>query len=406
MKQILLTLLCVATIFCASADENGIDNSRVESIVNDTIRPVATFTPKGSKYRLTASGNINVRANYDFNGTTNHHDFIPSNIPTPATHNSDHRFYLDGTTSRVEIKGLTTTEKYGDMELCLNADFRGGAAGSYTPRVRFAYFAAAGFMVGRNFTTFCDLNSMAPNIDFEGPTVCAFVYATQIRYVKTVADGNITLGAALEYNGYKSVPVGTETAPLRYLEQQENAPNIPAYVQFNLGENSSHIRVTGLYKSIPLYDSVDDCDVNINGWGAQLSGNLAICPNLRLYYSGTYGEGISFYMQDIYGVVRDVTFNDGLAATKMYGWQASTLVQITPKMIFSTGYSVTKACGDRDLFQSVNEYRQGEYAFANIFYTLSPRIQLSAEYIWGKRTNLSGVNNRANRINTMVQYNF
>ncbi|MFI3282645.1 MAG: DcaP family trimeric outer membrane transporter [Rikenellaceae bacterium] len=409
MKKKLFTLLFTAIICNISAttiDVSSVEVERGEAIVHDTIQPIISVSSSNEKYSLSIGGNINMRASYDFNGAIVYHpDFITSLIPTPGVNDAQRRFSLDATTSRVEVKGRAKTEKYGDVELCLNMDFRGGSADSYTPRVRLAYISVANFVVGRNFTTFCDMGSAAPNIDFQGPSVCPYIYTTQIRYARSFKDDRLTVGVAMEYNPYESSSLSAE-----YDYQQQYIPSIPAYVQYAWGEqNSGHIRLTGLYKSIPLYNITEQSTLNLSGWGAQLSGSIGVCSHLKLYYSGTCGEGITGYMQDSYASGLDVTMSTGANPTPtmtfMYGWQAAGLVQITDRMLMSAGYSEVNIEGDASRFVD-SDYRRGEYLFANLFYSLTPRIQLAAEYLWGSRTNNNSDRGTANRINTMIQYNF
>ncbi len=354
-----------------------------------------------------------MKASYDFNGSINNPDFLTSLIPVTGDYNSQRRFYLDATTSRIELKGAAHTEQLGDIELCLNMDFRGGGVGSYTPRVRLAYISLAGFVVGRNFTTFCDMGSVAPNIDFQGPSVCPFIYTTQIRYVGSFVDERLTVGGAVEYLDYQSSSLGdlNEESPSGqdFCYQEHYIPDFVGYLQYRWGEHQNHARVTGVYKSVPLYNYTSKESINLNGWGTQLSGSLSLGAPFRLYYSATMGEGITNYMQDLYGSGLDATVSSGADATArmtfVYGWQAAGLVEVTPRTMVSAGYSIVNVEGDRSRFAST-DYRRGDYLFANIFYSVTPRVQLSSEYLWGKRTNNDGAYNTANRFYTMVQYTF
>ena len=54
----------------------------------------------------------------------------------------------------------------------------------------------------------------------------------------------------------------------------------------------------------------------------------------------------------------------------------------------------------------MNEYREGQYIFGNIFWNITPRFKLAGEYLYGTRENMDGLKNHANRANLMVQYNF
>lgn len=403
IKKIFTLLLFVATISAASANQENVQN--VEE------KPLLSATTKNQKYSISVTGNLNLRASYDFNGAiTNYPDFAPSFIPVPGDYSNSDFFYMDATTSRVELRGVAKSSKVGDIELCLNMDLRGGDMGSYMPRVRLAYITAGGFLVGRNITTFFDLDAAAPNIDFQGPNALPFIFTTQVRYTHGWFDNSFNVGAAIEHHTYKSKQYQSMTLSSDYEALNHFAPTIPAYVEYRWKSAlGSHVRVTGLYKNNHVYDIVNKKDLNFNGWGAQLSGTLGLGSRVKLLYSGTCGEGITDFLQDIYGSGLDVTMSCDVDSKPqmnfMYGWQAAGSVHISEKALFSCGYSMVDVCGGSLRFEA-DDYRKGEFLFANLFYSLTPRISLSGEYLWGKRKNVDNQFGTSNRVSTMVMFSF
>ncbi len=414
MKKIITALLSIAAISSLFASEKVIDNIIIEpgeAILYDTIRPITQIKSENDKYKLSIGGNINLKANYDFGGSIDYPDFVTSMIPVPGSYDTEQLFIMDATTSRIVVNGVAQSEYLGDVELCLNMDFRGGAVGSYTPRVRLAYITAKGFTVGRNFTTFADMGSLAPTIDFQGPNVCPFIYTTQVRYVKNLKCEWLTLGGSIEYVDYINDDWSEVNLDSNFDYLERYVPDLVGYMQFHLGTNESdHIRVTGLYKNIPLRNLATNESFDLNGWGAQLSGSFVVGSRVRLFYSGTCGEGITNYLQDLYGSGLDVTVNSVSATPTatmplLYGCQASGLVQLSDRTMVSAGYSIVRVEGDAARFEAT-DYSQGEYIVANIFHNITPRVQVAAEYLWGSRMNANRAFNSANRINTMVQYTF
>lgn len=77
---------------------------------------------------------------------------------------------MDASTSRVYIKGIANTRALGRVVVYVSTDFRGGAKGSYTPRLREAYVSFGGFTFGRDVTTFCDLDAGPRPSTFRGRT--------------------------------------------------------------------------------------------------------------------------------------------------------------------------------------------------------------------------------------------
>jgi predicted porin len=90
----------------------------------------------------------------------------------------------------------------------------------------------------------------------------------------------------------------------------------------------------------------------------------------------------------------------------MWGWQAAAQVNILPDVFWvAAGYSEV-GLGERNGYLSDNQYRRGNYVFANAFYNITPRLTLALEYLYGSRKDMNDISNSANRINIMAQYNF
>ena len=156
------------------------------------------FAHKQNKYSLALGGFIALRTSYDFDGTPSATDFIPSSIPVPGDYASRQRLSMDASTSRIYLKGIANTRALGRVVVYVSTDFRGGAQGSYTPRLREAYVSFKGFTFGRDVTTFCDLDAGPTTIDFQGPNAYNFTFATMIRYEVPFANDHLKFGLAAE----------------------------------------------------------------------------------------------------------------------------------------------------------------------------------------------------------------
>ena len=130
---------------------------------------------------------------------------------------------------------------------------------------------------------------------------------------------------------------------------------------------------------------------------------------LDIFFNGVYGEGITPYIQDLTGSGLDFTPNPTdptrIQQMPMYGWQAAAQLNILPNLFISGGYSAVTV-EKKNGYYSEQEYRRGQYVFGNIFYHLTRRFTLAAEYLWANRKNMNGEENSANRVNVMMQYNF
>lgn len=368
-------------------------------------KPQFIFSTPNHKYSLALGGFVALRASYDFDGISDNRDFIPYDIPLTANYNNRQQLMLDASTSRLYLKAMANTEALGRVIVYIDGDFRGGSGeNSYTPRLRSAYLSFLGFTFGRDVTTFCDLAAAPTTIDFQGPNAYNFNFATMIRYEFDFANDHLKMGVAAE------MPQVSGTYNDYYLAMRQRIPDIPVYLQFAWGaERDSHIRVSGVFRNMYVRNFLDERNKSLFGWGAQLSGTIKLFPWIRLFMNGVYGKGITPYIQDLTGsgldFLPDNTNGSDIKVMPMWGWQAAAQFNLSRRMFVSGGFSMVNV--DRETGYSFNEeYKQGRYIFGNIFYSLTPRCTIAAEYLYGSRKNMDGVKAHANRVSLQLQYHF
>ena len=369
-----------------------------------TEKPQFIFTTKNNRFSLALGGFVQMRAGVDLGGISDNLDFVPYDIPIPATYNSHKQMFMDASTSRLFFKAITNSDMLGRVVVYMDADFRGGAPGSYTPRIRSAYVSLLGFTLGRDVTTFCDLSAAPTTIDFQGPNAYNFNFATLIRYERCFADRHLAFGVAAE------MPVVNGTYGEQYAAIPQRVPDIPLYFQYAWGaDRSSHIRASAVLRDMYLHDLTRDSNTSLLGWGVQFSGTIRCCSVLRLFMNGVYGKGITPYIQDLTGSGLDFTPDPRDAAhiqtMPMWGWQAAAQFNLTPRLFLSGGYSTVRVQRSHG-FYAEDQYKRGNYAFGNIFYTLAPHCKIAGEYLYGSRRDMSDASGHAHRINLMIQYSF
>ncbi|WP_288844367.1 DcaP family trimeric outer membrane transporter [uncultured Alistipes sp.] len=367
-------------------------------------KPQFVFTTKDNRFSLALGGSVTLRAGYDFNGISDNIDFVPYDIPIPGGYNTRQKLMMDASTSRVFLKSITNSGVLGRVIVFMDADFRGGREGSYTPRLRSAYVSLGGFTLGRDVTTFCDLQAAPMTVDFRGPNAYNFNFATMIRYEVTFARDRMTFGIAAE------MPNVSGTYSDYYTPLRQRVPDFPAYLQLAWGNNrESHIRVSGVIRDMYLHNARTGNNTTLLGWGAQFSGRIKVARPVVLFMNGIYGKGITPYIQDLTGSGLDFTPNpehvERIQTTPMWAWQAAAQINLSRRVALSGGYSMVRV-EHKNGFYADNEYRQGQYIFGNICYHLSSRFRFAAEYLYGTRKNMVTDRNHANRVNLMVQYSF
>ncbi|MFR9621074.1 MAG: DcaP family trimeric outer membrane transporter [Rikenellaceae bacterium] len=376
-----------------------------------TDSPLFVMTQKDNKFAFAVGGYIALTSSYDFCGVVENADFVTADIPIPGDYSTKQQLMMDASTSRVYLHGVANSCAVGPIEVYIDADFRGstgysssGVTNSYKPRVRTAYVKLLGFTMGRDITTFCDLDAAPTTIDFQGPNAYSFNYATLLRYTYTSCNEAFSAALALEQPNVS----GTYSTTFEAIPQR--MPDVPMYVQFRLGRNlQHHLRLSGVVRNMYMYNSTTNDNISLLGWGAKLSGRLQPDPVVGLCFNATYGEGITNYIQDLNGLGLDFTPDPTnyahMQTMPMWAWQAALNFNISERLTANGGYSTVKVQKNNGYY-SDNQYRSGEYIFGNLFYMVTPRFALACEYIYGDRRNMNCMTNSANRASLMAKFSF
>ena len=367
-------------------------------------KPQFVFTSKNNRFSFALGGTISMRVGYDFEGISDNIDFVPYDIAVPGNYDTKQKLMMDASTSRFFLKAITNTRNLGRVVAFIDTDFRGGATNSYTPHLRSAYVSFLGFTFGRDVTTFCDLQAAPTTIDYRGPNAYNLNYNTMVRYEIDFARDHMTFGIAAEMP-HVSATYNDYYAPLR-----QRVPDVPAYLQFAWGpERNSHLRASAVVRNMYLHHTATGNNTSLLGWGVQLSGRIKVARPLVLYANGIYGKGITPYIQDLTGSGLDFAPNpenvEQIQTTPMWAWQAAAQINLSRRLFVSGGYSTVRV-QENNGYIAPEQYKQGQYVFGNIFYALTSRCKLAAEYLYGTRKNMNHDQNHANRVNVMVQYNF
>ncbi len=368
-------------------------------------QPLLIIAQRKNKFSFAVGGYITMRVGYGLDGTmVNTSDFVPSDIPIPGNYATKAKMMMDVTTSRVFAKGIINTRSLGQVELFIDADYRGGTYGDYSPRVRSGYVAFKGFTIGRDVTTFCDLDAAVSTIDFQGPNAYNYNFATMIRYECDLANDHLSMGIAAEYPQYWGTYGDNFTAV------PQRVPDVPFYLQYEWGYyRQDHFRISGVIRNPYMHNLTTGENTSLTGWGVQASGSITGSDWMRLKYSGVYGSAISQYIADFTGLGLDFTPDPEdatkIQTTPMWGFQIGGEFLLGERTMLNAGYS-TAAIDDKHGYYSTEEYLRGEYIFGNLYYWLTPRFKLGGEYLYGRRKNVDSQRNHANQFNLLAQFAF
>ncbi|MBP3355816.1 MAG: porin [Rikenellaceae bacterium] len=358
-------------------------------------------SPNG-KTSLGIGGYVNFRTSYEFNGIVEDLDFKTWDIPVPRSYDSRQKLTMDASTTRLFFKAMADTRALGLVTAYVETDFRGYH--DYNLRLRLAYITFKGLLFGQNVTTFCDLNASPTTVDFEGPNAYNLNFNTMIRYTYTSRDGRFQTAVAAE------MPELSATFGERFGSVPQRMPDFPLYVQYNWGsKRDSHLRASAVFRDLYYYNMERGATLSSFGWGVQLSGNVKIARRWNTFLQMVYGSGITPYIQDITGSGLDLVPNPAgscrMQTLPMLGWFAAGRYALSRRAAVSGGYSQVRV-NRRHGYGPAEQYHVAQYVFGNIFWNISPHMEVAVEYLYGTRKNMDGRQGCANRVQAMIQYNF
>ena len=363
--------------------------------------PNYIFTSPHNRFMLAIGGFVNTRVAYDMKGIVENTDFITRDIPTQATYATRQALRFDATTSRLFIKAVAVTRTLGNIVAYVETDFRGYHGDL---RLRQAYISFKGLLLGRNVTTFCDLNAGPTTIDFQGPNAYNPGYSTMIRYVLPIGK-HWSIAAAAE------MPSVSGTMPSEQFSAiPQRVPDFPVYVQYRWSKrNPSHVRISAVLRDMYYHADATDRNMAEFGWGVQLSGNIRFARRCDIFFNGVYGRGITSYIQDLTGsgldLVPRISNDKSMQTIPMMGWFAAAQIDLTHRTFVSGGYSWVKVdYGDK--YNAPGLYKDATYIFCNLFHNITPFCKVAVEYLHGIKKDTSSRKGTANRVQAMIQYNF
>ena len=277
---------------------------------------------------------------------------------------------------RIYLKGIANTRALGRVVVYVSTDFRGGAQGSYTPRLREAYVSFKGFTFGRDVTTFCDLDAGPTTIDFQGPNAYNFTFATMIRYEVPFANDHLKFGLAAE------LPSVSGTFGETFDPIPQRVPDFPGLFPVCLGGQTRQPFPRDGRRARSLSAQCRHGEQYLLlGWGVQASTCINLARVLTIYGNGVYGEGITNYIQDLSGLGYDFTPDPQdpakVQTMPMWGWYGAARINILPQRLFAYREVIPKRISSRSTAISRATSIVTASISSEISFITSPRVAAS-----------------------------
>ena len=367
---------------------------------SDPEAPYFLFMSRDAKLAMGIGGAIRMRAYYDWNGAMPVRAFMPYMIPMKPDAASMRHFDTTPAGTCLFFRVIGRNRRLGHYQLYLEANFGGYDYRDFT--LKKAYAQINDVTVGYAVTTFSDVAAQPPMVDANGPSNKISPANVLVRYMPSFGR-HWSIAVSAETPSTSVRADGTLTRAL-----SNWVPDGAAFVQYAWGR-SSHVRLAGIVRSLSYRDEVAGANRHAVGRAVMLSSVAHPLSRLTTYASVNYGRGYGSMGGDLSGGAYDLLPEPGrpgrLYAPASLGWCVGLQWNFRPELFVSVSASSTRlfTCG-REI--EPDEFKRGLMAVANCFWNLTPRIQVGAEFDYGRKFDFSGCARSACRVGALAMFSF
>ncbi len=361
--------------------------------------PYFLFMSKDAGLAMGIGGCVRMRAYYDWGGAIPASGFAPYLIPIHPSPTDMRHVGTSPAGTSLFFRVIGRNKALGDYQLYIEANFNGYETRDF--RLKKAYATINNFTVGYAASTYSDPAATPPTVDAQGPNNKIGTTAVLVRYMPVIKDRWV-----LAVSG-ESPESSIDVDNINTAKVSNWMPDWATFVQYQWGKGE-HVRLSGIARTLSYRDLIAGRNHNIVGWGVQLSSVAHPLPSLTTYVTASYGHGSAGLGGDLligsYDLTGDTKRPGRMYAPASFGWCVGLQYNFRPNLFVSTSMSQNRYLPDCEV--SPDEYKYGLFGAANIFWNLTPRIQVAAEFDFGKRQNFSGEHRWARRMSAMCQFSF
>jgi hypothetical protein len=370
-----------------------------------------SFKIPGSDAALRIGGRVRMTYVNSFDAIGSDDRFVTSSIPIEGSEAA-------GKTSRVEFSAapsrlnfdLRTPTGVGYMRAFIEGDFAGGLD---VFRLRHAFGQWDRWLLGQAWSTFSDPEAEPDGIDFEGLNAISMARQPQIRWTRPLADRLAFAVALEEANPEITGAEGVNQVPdlvLRVRWDPETAP-------FRLGflREGSHIQAAVLVRQLRGETENSSGEpqqtLSTTGYGINLSGVLPAwfwSEKDKVRWAWNAGKGIGRYISDLNAVGgQDAVFEAELSelealpvaatyAAYEHWWGPQVRSTLTAGIVWV----------DNLESQTPDSLKRTERFSLNLAWSPIPRLDIIAEYLWGRRINFDEQSGHAGQLQVGSTFRF
>lgn len=364
----------------------------------DADAPCFLFLSKDAGVMLGIGGVVRMRGWYDWGGAIPVSAFAPGLIPIPADPTCQRQFGSTPAGTALFMRFVGQSKRIGQYQLYVEANFNGYESRGF--KLKKAYAQVGDFTVGLANSTFSDPAALPPTVDAQGPTNKLAATNVLLRYMPTF--GKFSFGVSVETPDPSIGADGVNTSKISTW-----IPDGAALVQYEW-TRGQHIRLAGIIRGLGYRNLLEQRNVNKTGWGLQLSSVARPLEPLTTYITFNCGSGYSSLCNDLIAIAPDLVADPErpgeLYAPFAFGYCLGVQYNFKRNLHSTIQFSQTRYLPSKAI--SPDSYKYGYCLTLNIFWNPIERMQLGAEFDFGKRQNFSRVHRYARRIGALVQFSF
>lgn len=366
----------------------------------DPRAPYFMFLSKKGDLALGVGGQVKIRGYFDWNGAIPNVGFIPYDIPIPKNPTQMKDLSASASGTGLFFTLLGSNKLLGNFMAYFQADFSGYNQRGF--RIKKAYVIIKDWTAGYAVTTFEDTQAEPSTVDGAGPNGINSKKSVLVRYMHQFKQ-HWKVAGSVEFPSESVSADGEHTAAC-----SPYIPDLAAFVQYQWNGGNSHLRLSGLLRTLTYRDLIRGRNHNITGWGLQLSTVINPIPNLNLFGILSTGQGHASYTADLGNGEFDLIPVQGHEGKLYAPWAAGVVAGV--EYFFNKKVFANVAFSEQTFYPKPNphdsSYKYGLYAVGNVFWDITPRLEVGLEYLYGKRMNFNGEHGSANRLMALLMVSF
>lgn len=364
----------------------------------DPAAPYFLFMSHDASLAMGIGGAVRMRAYFDWDGAIPAPGFAPYLIPMNPDPAKMRNFDTTPAGTCLFFRVIGRNKALGNYQLYIEANFNGYKARDF--HLKKAYAIVNDFTIGYANSTFSDPSALPPTVDAQGPSNKISPTSVLVRWMPKFK--NRWVAAVSLETPDNSIAATDSTSVV-----DNWIPDAAAFIQYEWGR-TSHIRLSGIVRALSYRDLVSQKNDYKAGWAVMLSSVAHPIDQLTTYATVNYGRGYASLGGDLligaYDLIAHPGISGRLYAPASFGWCLGVQYNFRPNLFVSASLSETRFLPSHAVDPS--EYRYGLAGNVNIFWNLTPRMQVGAEFDYGKRKNFSGEFRWAKRIGAVAQFSF